>query len=361
MSSKNDMQNKMARPTRTTNRLHFEDLDPRRFEDLVLSLVYRLKTWEELHHDGRTGADRGVDIRGLERLMDDSLRRWAVQCKRYKSFAPADANKVIAEVSNRVSERPDVLLLAVACDVSRATWEAFESNARTHGINTVILWTASKIESMLYNEHKDLLFAFFGVSVVKDERKREMNLKRGLSMKRKLSRIFLAPRPAGVEAPDVIVRSIDDDTYPEVDPAPPGKSSGWFKVEFGSMYYNGIELLLSIREIVVDRSDGHWAYSDVIEDERRALIDSAVRRDPDRFAIENTFTIGRIPFRSIVECDEDGDEYYGGVHLFCRFEESGSPFEQIFQRQVKGYHMFDRDERFEIEDRLPIESSGMQR
>ncbi len=63
----------MSKPTHTINPLHFEDLDPRRFEDLALALVYRLRTWEDIHHDGRTGTDDGVDIRAIEKAVDGSL------------------------------------------------------------------------------------------------------------------------------------------------------------------------------------------------------------------------------------------------------------------------------------------------
>jgi hypothetical protein len=66
----------MITPTRTFNPLHFEDLDPRRFEDLALQLVYKAREWEDIHHDGRSGSDDGVDIRAVERTMDGALRYW---------------------------------------------------------------------------------------------------------------------------------------------------------------------------------------------------------------------------------------------------------------------------------------------
>ena len=36
--------------TKTTNQLHFEDLDPIRFEELILLMVYRMKKWNKLDH-----------------------------------------------------------------------------------------------------------------------------------------------------------------------------------------------------------------------------------------------------------------------------------------------------------------------
>ena len=36
----------MNTPTRTTNKLHFEDLEPHRFEDMGYELLYRLQNWK---------------------------------------------------------------------------------------------------------------------------------------------------------------------------------------------------------------------------------------------------------------------------------------------------------------------------
>ena len=57
---------KTARPSRTTNRLHFDDLDPRRFEDLCHSIIYPLRDWKEMSHPGRSGSDEGIDIVATE-------------------------------------------------------------------------------------------------------------------------------------------------------------------------------------------------------------------------------------------------------------------------------------------------------
>src|SRR2546421_8450819 len=61
----------MALPTqekfsRTINPLHFEDLEPHRFEDLVRQLAYSYRTWRYLDATGRLGRDGGLDIRGVE-------------------------------------------------------------------------------------------------------------------------------------------------------------------------------------------------------------------------------------------------------------------------------------------------------
>jgi hypothetical protein len=53
-------------PSRTIGPLHFEDLEPHRFEDLVLRLIYDFRPWRELQATGRSGSDDGFDARGIE-------------------------------------------------------------------------------------------------------------------------------------------------------------------------------------------------------------------------------------------------------------------------------------------------------
>lgn len=56
----------MAQATKTMNPLHFEDLEPHRFEDLVRQLIYDFRPWRKLEPTGRTGGDEGFDVRGYE-------------------------------------------------------------------------------------------------------------------------------------------------------------------------------------------------------------------------------------------------------------------------------------------------------
>lgn len=54
-------------PTKTTNRLHFTDLEPLRFEDLCLNIIQRQKDWKDIRHYGRSGSDEGIDILGIDK------------------------------------------------------------------------------------------------------------------------------------------------------------------------------------------------------------------------------------------------------------------------------------------------------
>lgn len=61
------------RPTRTQARLHFEDLEPRRFEDLVRQLVFDFRPWRSLEAVGEAGSDDGLDARGYEVVTVDPV------------------------------------------------------------------------------------------------------------------------------------------------------------------------------------------------------------------------------------------------------------------------------------------------
>ena len=57
-----------VKATKTLNPLHFEDLEPHRFEDLVRRLLYRFRDWRDIEATGRAGSDEGFDIRAWEKI-----------------------------------------------------------------------------------------------------------------------------------------------------------------------------------------------------------------------------------------------------------------------------------------------------
>jgi hypothetical protein len=171
-----------ARPTRTTNRLHFEDLDPKRFEDFCHSLVFPMHKWQSMHHIGRSGDDGGRDIRATEAMADGTTRKWAIQCKRYKSLGPKQAKQVVKDALVD-GEHVDVLLLPVACPVSQKTHKAFQDEATARGIGQAIVWDATFIESTLYNHRKDLLSVYFDINLVEKAKNKEAELKRVMKLR----------------------------------------------------------------------------------------------------------------------------------------------------------------------------------
>jgi hypothetical protein len=55
--------------TKTHGPIHFEDLDPHRFEDLARELIYDFKNWQTIEATGRSGNDAGFDIRAYEKVL----------------------------------------------------------------------------------------------------------------------------------------------------------------------------------------------------------------------------------------------------------------------------------------------------
>lgn len=76
----------MPNPSVTINRLHFEDLEPRRFEELGYQLLHRLYKWERLDHTGVCGNDGGIDMYGIKK---DGVHCYC-QVKRYQKLSQSD-------------------------------------------------------------------------------------------------------------------------------------------------------------------------------------------------------------------------------------------------------------------------------
>jgi hypothetical protein len=144
-------------PTKTTGPLHFEDLEPRRFEDLVRRLLYDFRQWRELEATGRTGSDEGFDARGYEAVQGDfgggidgddddddgSENRtdsdvvWLIQCKREKSIPP----KKLAAYLDALPRGQQLygIIFAAACDFSKAARDAFRTRTRELGFQEAYL------------------------------------------------------------------------------------------------------------------------------------------------------------------------------------------------------------------------------
>lgn len=58
--------------TRTINPIHFEDLEPHRFEDLIRQLMYDFKDWKSIEATGKLGSDDGIDILAIENNFEES-------------------------------------------------------------------------------------------------------------------------------------------------------------------------------------------------------------------------------------------------------------------------------------------------
>ena len=341
----------MVKPTKTINRIHFTDLEDRRFEDLTMQIIYRLKDWVYLHPDGRSGNDKGVDIRGLENLDDEITKEWFIQCKRYKKVVASELKKAVDEAIHKNNKPPFVFLVVVGCDVSLKARQTFEKYSVSKGIKEPILWQAATLETMLYADHPDLLFAFFGISTNKKQLSNEAKFKRNIAMKRKLLKVFKDFKPGH----EVIIHSIDDNSYPDVENVPPGKISPWFKLEYNCFYPNGIEFINDIEYIILEKGvifwNAKWArfsptkeglkfisYKDESgKDDYTYDFDKVI--DLTKYDIYKTYRIGKISFSSIVDVDENSDGIYLGPHIYCKFEHNFSPYIEMVNQLIDGVHL----------------------
>jgi hypothetical protein len=112
---------------------------------------------------------------------------------------------------------------------------------------------------------------------------------------------------------EAIIRDVHRaDRYPDVDAHGFGISP-WFKVEVKDVYHRGLEVLLSANYISLDKRKRTWE-----------IVYRAEEADL------KGYVVGRIPFDWIAQVDWDGDEYYAGPHIYCRFiGKQRQPYEEI--------------------------------
>jgi len=220
-------------PTVTTNQLHFNDLDPIRFEELIMSMVYRAKKWIKIDHFGKKGSDDGIDIRAIDEQDDHSTRTHYYQCKRYEKISKSQLKSIVSDFSAKNEDLPNTYTLVLSCPLSKQNVEFFENEMHALGVPTVMIWTSSFLEARLYHEFHDLLFVYFGIDVLGKRRNRMKAVTRNLAMKKRMKRDFIDPEKSvsrthedimkrlanpqmRFSMSNLLIRSIDDTAYPEI-------------------------------------------------------------------------------------------------------------------------------------------------
>jgi hypothetical protein len=220
--------------TRTLNPLHFEDLEPHRFEDLVRQLAYDLRTWHTLEATGRLGSDEGMDVRGIERVpVEDSVppiafidedqeetsrinyeeRTWIIQCKRERSLTPARVATIVADCIPDGRTPPYGFVLAAATDFSLRSREVFRTELRSRGVQEFALWGKAELEDKLFEpRHDHLLFAYFGISLQSRRRSIRTQLGQRLATKRRLIKLLGDMGQPSAEA--ILLRDAAATDYP---------------------------------------------------------------------------------------------------------------------------------------------------
>lgn len=316
--------------TRTFAKLHFEDIDPSRFEDLCLSILYRKRRWEKIENLGRKGKDDAIDIAAEELLENGKRNKWHFQCKRYNNITTAHVRSILTDYCEKNTDKPDYYFLLTECDVTKSVRDTFEYEAEKAGFNVVGIWAASELEAILYSERQDLLFAFFGINLSEERNNMIGSIRRNIALKKRMHKDFTRPRlkeencKNNIEEPwrgfinnKVLIRSIYDKSYPKntlIDD--PG--TGYYKAEIYNWYHNG--LMVHTHPFIVK---ANVRYLKVDADDESS--------DPNDYDMieEHLQVIGCIPFENIIEYDIDGDEYYQYPHLFCDFVDGFDPYEEL--------------------------------
>lgn len=194
--------------TTTVNPLHFEDLEPHRFEDLVRQLMYDFKDWKSIEALGKLGSDTGIDILAIESIEKERLtediedvvenetsqseeRSWIIQCKREKVISPKKILEIIKHDLGQRKDLPFGYIIAASANFSKKSRDAFKLKLNSLGISEFYLFGKSELEDLLFLPKYDhLLFAYFGISLHKRKRAIKTNLSARQTMKRKLFKIL---------------------------------------------------------------------------------------------------------------------------------------------------------------------------
>ncbi len=101
---------------------------------------------------------------------------------------------------------------------------------------------------------------------------------------------------------EAIIRDVKRaDEYPNVDEKSRGVSA-WYKTTLLGTYHRGIQIGLGFNSLKRSPDKTSWYMT----------------RDYSHRDI-NAILVGRIPYDRIVVIDWEGDEYYGGAHIYCRY------------------------------------------
>lgn len=340
--------------TRTTNPLPFQDLEPKRFEDLVRQLAYDFRPWRRLEATGRSGGDDGFDARGLEIVDLDSDserpegpdddeaadvataadRLWLVQCKRERAIGPSKAVAYLKEIVLSPEEPLYGLIFAAACNFSKKTRDAIFNWCRTNGIAEVHVWGRGELEDMLFQPKNDnLLFAYFGISLTIRRRALATQLRAELATKRKLKKTVMT------SSAEILVRDPSAVDYPRVESGK--RPTKWWVYSPEELTHLGLMVSIRWYYAYIDPATGEWDAADAVsamerhhpwrvEDPEKRELNEAARETWNSLPEHNRGWLkisGYIPLRSIIAIDEMGDDVFHGTHIYVPFHPTTGPFD----------------------------------
>ncbi len=350
--------------SKTLNPLHFEDLEPKRFEDLVRELVYDFRDWYKIEPTGRTGMDEGYDARAWEKSnvvtniddaeLDEDIEEgkhalegnlWMIQCKREKEVGPKRINEIINESIKK--EIPYGFLLAAPVNFSKKSYDMFRESLRKKGVMEFFLWGKGDLEHALMMPKNDrILFAFFGISLLIKRRSQVSEIRFSVNNKNKLLKLI------GIHPThqSLLLRDIGDSTYPFEEKSIDEKNKpNWdeqivveahpkglvFHIHEYYGYYNevnneyaftkDVDLVYKPKQEQVKQRE-HNFQKDLEEKEK-------VEYFFQNFPIKNQSKVniyGFLPYENMLFIDTKGDNYYEIPHIFVEYDKRKGPFTSIW-------------------------------
>lgn len=352
--------------SRTVNPLHFEDLEPHRFEDLIRQLLYDFRQWHSIEAIGRLGSDEGMDIRATERINQQEdvdieseeeeeansekdaafqERTWITQCKREKSIGPKKIKTIVQNGLSNLEIKPYGYILAAASDFSKVSRDAFREEMLKYGIQEYYLWGKAEIEDFLFlpkNDH--LLFAYFGFSLQVKRRSKKTAVRSRLALKHKLVKVLGEIRQRSFQM--ILVRDPSDEEYPYIKSVDEFlKQPHWRYWEFhGHQPPDNVSFITERYYAYVNWESKEWdifesinalrTFPEIFGLERNAFDPEGFMDIADAYCNLNVpeenrawaITISPIHYDRILAIDEIGDLYNQAPHLLVDYNQ-GSPFE----------------------------------
>lgn len=362
----------LAKPvtTRTIGPLHPEDLEPKRFEDLVRQLAYDFRNWRQLEATGRGGADEGFDARGYEIVGNQSLqptpsdnehaddtedapadRLWMVQCKREKSIGPAKLRKYLESIVVPDGEPIHGLIFAAACNFTMESRNVFREVVRAQGITEAYLWGGGELEDQLFQPKNDgLLFAYYGISLQTRKRSLKTEIRAKLATKKKCKAVL---HPHDI----LLLRDPTDDRYPYLDKTKADRidQGRWQPYTIEECKHDGVWVLRHRHFAYLDMEAGEWDYAErtdagpVSHWQDPWAKGDGDRVDKDHAAASEIW--GKLdalhkgwleihfilPYENILAIDEIGDDVFERPHVYTvPWELPQSPFADMYSIQLEG-------------------------
>ena len=344
----------MAKPkiTRTYGPIHFEDLDPHRFEDLVRQLIYDFKEWQTIEATGRSGNDEGFDIRAYEKKdivsqtedeenneivethpMEGNL--WMIQGKREKETGPKRIKDILKDVD--IKNLPYGYILAASSNFSKDSYDVFRDELRKKGVMEFYLWGKAELEDMLYLPKNDkILFTFFGISLVSRRRSRATEIRSIVNIKNKLYRVVGEGHQL---YKSVLLRDLKDKHYPYEDSYKDfKKDSRWREYIVFEQHPIGLFCHTHNYFAYIDTEKKEWDYTteiDLLNRQRERQEGNYTERNElvkdtwDFFPKANQsyfITNGLVKYEDIVVVDDKGDALYNFPHIYVDFQGKNGPF-----------------------------------